>query len=87
MELVNRIQGVDELFVVKYVMSNCGWDRKLTSYHSVISPFVFTRELMPVLNRTAAEPNSDVRVIVVRRVYWHHNFQYSTHALGRFGSP
>ncbi|KAF8548727.1 NAD(P)-binding protein [Imleria badia] len=32
---------------------------------NVISPFVLTRELMPVLNQTAAEPNSDVRVVVV----------------------
>ncbi|KAG9311420.1 hypothetical protein JVU11DRAFT_8533 [Chiua virens] len=32
---------------------------------NAISPFVFTRELMPVLNQTAAEQNSDVRIVVV----------------------
>jgi len=32
---------------------------------NVISPFVLTRELMPVLNQTAAEPTSDVRIVVV----------------------
>ncbi|KAF8132514.1 hypothetical protein EV363DRAFT_1328669 [Boletus edulis] len=32
---------------------------------NVISPFVLTHELMPVLNQTVAEPNSDVRVVVV----------------------
>jgi hypothetical protein len=36
--------------------------------YSVISPFVLTRELMPVLNQTAAEANPDVRVVVVCRV-------------------
>lgn len=38
------------------------------SSHSAIGPFVLTRELMPVLNQTAAEPNSDVRVVVVCRI-------------------
>ncbi|KAN0082541.1 hypothetical protein V8E55_008336 [Tylopilus felleus] len=32
---------------------------------NAISPVVLTRELMPVLNRTAAEINSDVRIVVV----------------------
>ncbi|KIK98614.1 hypothetical protein PAXRUDRAFT_823658 [Paxillus rubicundulus Ve08.2h10] len=32
---------------------------------NAISPFVLTRELLPVLKQTAAEPASDVRIIVV----------------------
>ncbi|KAF8837408.1 hypothetical protein BDN67DRAFT_973061 [Paxillus ammoniavirescens] len=32
---------------------------------NAISPFVLTRELLPVLKQTAAEPGSDVRVVVV----------------------
>jgi hypothetical protein len=38
--------------------------------HSAISPFVLTRELLPVLKQTAAEPDSDVRVVVVRHSGW-----------------
>ena len=34
---------------------------------SVISPFVLTRELLPVLKKTASELDSDVRVVVVRK--------------------
>ncbi|KAH7930284.1 NAD(P)-binding protein [Leucogyrophana mollusca] len=32
---------------------------------SVVSPFVLTRSLLPLLKQTAAEPNSDVRIVVV----------------------
>ncbi|KAF9223134.1 NAD(P)-binding protein [Gyrodon lividus] len=32
---------------------------------NAISPFVLTRELLPVLKQTAAEPNADVRIVVV----------------------
>jgi NAD(P)-dependent dehydrogenase (short-subunit alcohol dehydrogenase family) len=32
---------------------------------NAISPFVLTRELLPVLNQTAAEPNTDARIVVV----------------------
>jgi len=35
----------------------------VTSY---ISPYVFTRTLIPLLQRTAKEPNSDVRIVNVR---------------------
>jgi len=31
---------------------------------SVISPFVFTRELLPVLKKTASQSDSDVRVVM-----------------------
>ena len=33
---------------------------------SLINPFVLTRELLPVLQKTASHPDSDVRIIVVR---------------------
>ncbi|KAF9235463.1 NAD(P)-binding protein [Melanogaster broomeanus] len=32
---------------------------------NAISPFVLTRELLPVMNQTAAGPNADVRIVVV----------------------
>ena len=32
---------------------------------SVISPFVLTRELLPALKKTASQPDSDVRVVIV----------------------
>ncbi|KAJ2913791.1 hypothetical protein MD484_g6621, partial [Candolleomyces efflorescens] len=40
----------------------------VSSMHIVnyISPYVFTRTLLPLLKQTAAEPNSDVRIVNVR---------------------
>jgi hypothetical protein len=34
-------------------------------YSSHISPFVFTRELLPILKKTAEEPDADVRIVIV----------------------
>ncbi|EGN94608.1 hypothetical protein SERLA73DRAFT_126076 [Serpula lacrymans var. lacrymans S7.3] len=38
---------------------------KLDVLSTMISPFILTEALLPTLKRTAAEPNSDVRVVVV----------------------
>ena len=34
--------------------------------YSHISPFLFTRTLLPVMEKTASEPGSDVRIVNVR---------------------
>jgi hypothetical protein len=53
---------------------------------SHISPFVFTQTLLPLLKKTASEPNSDVRIIIVRvGIYLQSKFlissaQLSSHA-------
>jgi hypothetical protein len=33
---------------------------------SHVSPFVFTQQLLPLLKKTAEEPNSDVRIVNVK---------------------
>ena len=35
-------------------------------FSSLISPFVLTRELLPILRKTASHPESDVRIVMVR---------------------
>lgn len=37
--------------------------------HSHISPFLFTKTLLPVMKKTALEPGSDVRIVNVRAVH------------------
>ena len=41
-------------------------DHSTSCFPSLISPFVLTRELLPVLRKTASHPESDVRIVVVR---------------------
>ncbi|KAL4063800.1 hypothetical protein J3A83DRAFT_4454256 [Scleroderma citrinum] len=40
-------------------------DSLTPTHFSLISPFVLTRELLPILKKTASHPDSDVRIIVV----------------------
>ena len=38
-------------------------------FSSHLSPFVFALSLLPLLKKTAQEPNSDVRVVIVGSTY------------------
>lgn len=40
--------------------------------YSYFSPYVFLRTLLPLLKRTAQQPNSDVRIVMVRPPRAHH---------------
>ncbi|KAI6121119.1 hypothetical protein F5141DRAFT_1060950 [Pisolithus sp. B1] len=47
---------------------------------NLVSPFVLTRELLPILRKTAAQPDSDVRIVVVassghRLLFGKHRFR------------
>ncbi|KAF9223130.1 hypothetical protein BS17DRAFT_818020 [Gyrodon lividus] len=54
------------LYVIMEVVSHRGlWENIFILAYSVISPFVLTRELLPVLGQTAAEPSVDVRIVVL----------------------
>ncbi|KAH7915543.1 hypothetical protein BJ138DRAFT_1141561 [Hygrophoropsis aurantiaca] len=51
------------MLVDKYRINDDGVQDVMTV--NLISPFVLTRSLRPVLERTASEPDSDVRIVVV----------------------
>lgn len=67
--------GISDSMVIKYVsnFSLASWRIHVDpswSGHSHISPFLFTKTLLPVLERTALEPDSDVRIVNVRAVQY-----------------
>ncbi|KAG6330448.1 hypothetical protein ID866_8642 [Astraeus odoratus] len=59
--------GIQSVMVVKYdpSVSPSTLDHPDFTPFSLISPFVLTRELLPLLRKTASQPDSDVRIVVV----------------------
>ena len=61
--------NIQNIVMTKYVPSTKSRrDRNLTScsFTSYIGAYLLTRLLLPLLKRTAQEPNSDVRIVFVR---------------------
>src|SRR6267154_1944519 len=54
---------------------------------SVISPIALTRNLQPLLYQTAAGPNSDVRIVVVRTFTHRTRKLTNPYLTGRFRCP
>ena len=54
---------------VPYTASCCAPVDLGLNGHSHISPFLFTKTLLPVMKKTALEPGSDVRIVNVRAVH------------------
>lgn len=52
---------------------------------SLISPFVLTRELLPILRKTASHPESDVRIVVVREALKQSDITYEISCIGVIG--
>ncbi|KAF9235465.1 NAD(P)-binding protein [Melanogaster broomeanus] len=63
LQCMDCIVYVTYRLVEKYKLSTDGVQDLMVV--NAISPFVLTRELLPVLNQTAAGPNADVRIVVV----------------------
>jgi hypothetical protein len=70
--------NISDSMVIKYVQRLCfdcflaqaplTRSRYIWMGYSHISPFLFTKTLLPVLENTALQPGSDVRIVNVRAV-------------------
>lgn len=56
-------EGIRAHFARPLLISSCLF---FSVGYSHISPFLFTRTLLPVMEKTASEPGSDVRIVNVR---------------------